>query len=224
MTRRRVTIALAVVVAVVCAAVGAGAAASAAGPKRAPAPAGAKVRAASAGCAAAKRPRARTACRRARSSAGYRRSARGGRAVLARPAARVPGTVTSPAAGDEPGPSTPPAAPGTGTPPAAPGTPSPGVASSVGAEAFDFGTFVLRLTRTAVPAGDLTIYFRNNDISEHNLWLDPPPSLGGAPLMISEAVGENGGATKTVAVTPGTWRLYCSLLGHDAMTRDLAVQ
>ena len=42
--------------------------------------------------------------------------------------------------------------------------------------------------------------------------------------MSSEAVGEDGGATKTVAVTPGTWRLYCSLTGHDAMTRDLAVQ
>ena len=43
-------------------------------------------------------------------------------------------------------------------------------------------------------------------------------------MLVSEAVGENGGATKTVAVTPGTWRLYCSLDGHEAMTRDLAVQ
>jgi len=223
-TRRRVSIVLAVVFAVVCAAVGAGAAASASDLKRVPA-AAAKARAASTGCVAAKRLRARAACRRARSSAGYRRGARGGRAVLARPVVRVPGAITSPAGGAAPGPSTPPApAPGTGTPPAGPGSPSPGVASSVGAEAYDFGTFVLRLTRTAVPAGDLTIYFRNHDISDHNLWLDAPPSVGGAPLMISEAVGENGGATKTVAVTPGTWRLYCSLLGHDSMTRDLAVQ
>ena len=98
------------------------------------------------------------------------------------------------------------------------------MASSVGAEAYDFGSFVLRLTRTAVPAGDLTIYFRNYDVSEHNLWIDPPAAAGGAPLMISEAVGEGGGATKTVAVTPGTWRLYCSLDGHAAMTRDLAVE
>jgi hypothetical protein len=97
------------------------------------------------------------------------------------------------------------------------------VASSVGAEAYDFGTFVLRLTRTAVPAGDLTIYFRNHDVGEHNLWIAPPATRGTPPVLVSEAVGENGGATKTVAVTPGTWRLYCSLPGHEAMTRDLTV-
>ena len=104
------------------------------------------------------------------------------------------------------------------------GAPAPAVASSVGAEAYDFGSFVLRLTRTAVPAGDLTIYFRNYDVGEHNLWLDPPAAAGRSPQMISEAVGEGGGATKTVAVTAGTWRLYCSLDGHEAMTRDLAVE
>jgi hypothetical protein len=207
------------VLALVCAAAGAGAAASAAGPQRATA-AGTHARAASATCAAKPRLRARAACRRARVTAGYRRGARRGRAVLARPSLGAPGHGTAPTAGD-PGSATPPP-PGTGAAPP-PGSAPPGVASTVGAEAYDFGTFVLRLSRTAVPAGDLTIYFRNHDISEHNLWLDAPPASGVAPLMISEAVGENGGATKTVAVTPGTWRLYCSLLGHDAMTRDLAV-
>ncbi|MEA2143467.1 MAG: Copper binding protein plastocyanin/azurin family [Solirubrobacteraceae bacterium] len=98
------------------------------------------------------------------------------------------------------------------------------MASSVGAEAYDFGSFVLRLTRASVPAGDLTIYFRNHDVGDHNLWLDPPSAVGGSPQLISEAVGEGGVATKTVAVTPGTWRLYCSLDGHAAMTRDLAVE
>jgi len=98
------------------------------------------------------------------------------------------------------------------------------VASSIGAAAYDFGSFVLRLTRTSVPAGDLTIYFRNYDVSEHNLWLDPPAASGRPSVMISAAVGEGDGAAKTVTVTPGTWRLYCSLTGHEAMTRDLAVQ
>ena len=51
-----------------------------------------------------------------------------------------------------------------------------------------------------------------------------PSAAGGSPRMISEAVGEGGGATKTVRVTPGTWRLYCALDGHGAMTRDLAVE
>ena len=104
---------------------------------------------------------------------------------------------------------------------ALPATP---VASGVGAEAYDFGSFVLRLTRTSVPAGNLTVYFRNYDVSEHNLWLDPPAGSGGSSVMISEALGEGEGATRTVAVTPGTWRLYCSLTGHGVMTRDLAVE
>jgi hypothetical protein len=30
---------------------------------------------------------------------------------------------------------------------------------------------LLRLTRASVPAGTLTVYFRNHDISLHNLWL-----------------------------------------------------
>ena len=62
------------------------------------------------------------------------------------------------------------------------------------------------------------------DVGEHNLWIAPPPASGRPALLVSEAVGEHGGATKTVPVTPGTWRLYCSLTRHDAMTRNLAVE
>ena len=100
------------------------------------------------------------------------------------------------------------------------GVPAP-VASTLGVDAYDFGTFVLRMTRTAVPAGTLTIYFRNHDSSEHNLWIESPGL--GAPLVVSEAVGENGGATTTLPVVAGAWRLYCSLPGHDAMSRTLTV-
>ena len=137
----------------------------------------------------------------------------------------IPAGATSVTPGPAPG-AAPAPRPETGTeatPPPDTSTP-PGVASSVGAEAYDFGSFVLRLTRTAVPAGNLTIYFHNYDVSEHNLWIAPPAASGRPALIVSEAVGEHGGATKTVPVTPGTWRLYCSLDGHEAMTRDLAVQ
>jgi plastocyanin len=167
--------------------------------------------------------RARRSCRRARVSAGLRRGPARGRARLvpraSRPAATTGTGVAAPTLGlpgQAPAPAGDPAAPGTIDPPAP-------VASTIGAEAYDFGTFVLRLTKPSVPAGDLTIYFHNNDVSDHNLWIQPPPSVG-VPTQISEAVGENGGATKTVAVSPGTWRLYCSLPGHEAMTRDLVVQ
>jgi hypothetical protein len=96
------------------------------------------------------------------------------------------------------------------------------VRSTVGADAYDLGAFVLRLTRASVPAGALTIYFRNHDISLHNLWLAAPGS-DTAPVVISDAVGESEGAAKTVAVTPGTWRLYCSLPGHESMSAALTV-
>jgi len=188
--------------------------------KRSVAADGGSARSAQAACAKRTSRAARARCRRARAAAAYRRGPRRGRAVLAPVAGARPG-ATRPGAGAPSGPSGSPApAPGPGAPPPPPAP----VASSVGAEAYDFGAFVLRLTRTSVPAGDLTIYFRNYDVGEHNLWLDAPASTGRAPLMISEAVGEGGGATKTVPVTPGTWRLYCSLDGHGVMTRDLAVQ
>ena len=154
---------------------------------------------------------------------GLRRATGGGRALLARARRR---DRPRRAAGLAP---TDPAVPGAaraagrrsaGAGPDRPGAP---VASTIGAEAYDFGSFVLRLTKTSVPAGNLTIYFRNYDVSDHNLWVQRPrPS--GVPTQISEAVGEGGGATKTVAVTAGTWRFYCSLHGHESMTRDLTVQ
>jgi plastocyanin len=174
--------------------------------------------------ACAKHHRAHATCRRTRAAAAYRRSARRGRALLAGPVAGAPGRPTSAPAGNaQPGAAeqTPAPGPNGATPP--PSDAPARVAGSVGAEAFDFGSFVLRLTRTSVAAGDLTIYFRNHDVSEHNLWLQAPPASGAAAVLISEAVGENGGAAKTVAVTPGTWRLYCSLPGHEAMTSDLTV-
>ena len=175
--------------------------------------------------ACAKKPsqRARTSCRRARASAGMRRGAARGRALLAPRATRPSATGSGPVSPNPLGPGEP--APPTGDPPAQ-GTPGPvaPVASTIGAEAYDFGSFVLRLTKTAVPAGNLTIYFRNYDVSEHNLWIAAPAASAAAPVLVSGAVGEGGGATKTVAVTPGIWRLYCSLTGHEAMTRDLAVE
>jgi hypothetical protein len=165
--------------------------------------------------------RARASCRRARASAGLRRGSAGGRALLAPRMTRaaVPGAGVAPTNPTAP---TPPAAGGTSPPP---GTTDPlPVASTIGADAYDFGSFVLRLTKTSVPAGSLTIYFHNHDVGDHNLWIAAPASSAAAPVLVSGAVGLNGGATKTVAVTPGTWRLYCSLDGHEAMTRDLAVQ
>lgn len=92
--------------------------------------------------------------------------------------------------------------------------------SALGVDAFDIGRFVLRLTRVAIAAGDLTIYYRNRDSSEHNLWIAGP---GSEPVLVTGAVGENVTATKKVAVTAGSWRLYCSLPGHESMSATITV-
>ena len=81
--------------------------------------------------------------------------------------------------------------------------------------------FLLRLTRTSVAAGDLTIFFRNYDVSDHNLWIAGPGEE--VVEQISDTVGEGGGGSRTIAVTAGSWRLFCTLPDHGAMTRTLTV-
>lgn len=115
-----------------------------------------------------------------------------------------------------------PSAPSTPSNPA-PSVPAAPVNSTIGVTAHDFGTFVLRTTKTEVPAGNLTVYFRNVDSSEHNLFITPVDATGDG-AQISEAIEENGIAQKTVPVTKGTWRLFCSIQGHESMKADVSVK
>lgn len=103
----------------------------------------------------------------------------------------------------------------------APVAPAP-VASALGVDAFDIGgLFTLRLTRVAIPVGTVTIYYRNRDVSEHNLWIEGPGA--DAPLLVSDSVGENVTATKRIDVGTGAWRLFCSLAGHESMSETVTV-
>jgi len=107
-------------------------------------------------------------------------------------------------------------------PPPPPGSaPVAPVVSTLGVNAYDMDGFVLRMTRTSVPAGNLTVFFRNHDVSDHNLWIEGPG--GDFVERISDTVGENGGGSRTLAVSAGAWRLFCSLPDHGAMTRTLTV-
>ena len=165
---------------------------------------------------------ARKSCRRARASA--RVPARhAARPRAARPAQRRarPRRARASRPPTPPSPARPRRRPATRRP-GPPADPVP-VASTIGAEAYDFG-----VVRPA-PHEDLGPGRQPHDLLPQLRRQRPQPvdrsaPRAGAPTQISAAVGEGGGATKTVAVTPGTWRFYCSLLGHEAMTHDLTVQ
>jgi plastocyanin len=235
--RRTAAIALALAVALLCAPGGGAARASGAA---APVVAGTQL----AGCAKAgsstgRRSTARTSTARRRAAKRPARAARSARQRVAgrlsmsrkaqrscfgfRPAkllaaqpaasAGAPDTAAPGAVAPGAGPSDPPPPPG--------GVPTAPVASTLGVSAYDSDGFVLRMTRTSVPAGNLTIFFRNHDVSDHNLWIEGPG--GDVVERISDSVGEDGGATHTLAVTAGAWRLFCSLPDHGAMTRTLTV-
>jgi plastocyanin len=236
--RRTAAIALALAVALMCAPGGAVGAVGAA----APVVAGTQL----AGCAKARtstgrRSTARTSTARRRAAKRPARAARSarqrvaGRLSMSRKAQRScygfrPAKLLAaqPAASAEPPGAAAPGAVAPGAGPSAPSAPPPPggvptapVASTLGVSAYDSDGFVLRMTRTSVPAGNLTIFFRNHDVSDHNLWIEGPG--GDVVERISDTVGEDGGASRTLAVTPGAWRLFCALPDHGAMTRTLTV-
>ena len=100
-------------------------------------------------------------------------------------------------------------------PPAAPACdPSPWL----GVIAEDVGGFRLRLTRTCVPAGTVLLNFRNNDLSFHNVWAEGVAPVAAKRRVIDDTEGETV-VTGSAQLSAGTWRLYCSLPGHEAMSR-----
>jgi hypothetical protein len=148
------------------------------------------------------------------------RSCNGFRPAL-RPAPRPADPSETPAGATPSADPSAPSTPSAPAPPPPPGAPNGPIVSTLGVGAYDIDGFVLRLTRTSVPAGNLTVFFRNYDVSDHNLWIEGP---GGDVLeRISDTVGEDGGGSRTLPVTAGTWRLFCALPDHGAMTRTLTV-
>lgn len=163
----------------------------------------------------AKRPAAKSATRK---PAAKRR-----KKTCRKPARRKP-AVTPPKGAPSP-PSRPaPTLPAAPVSPAIPTTapPAPPAYSTLGAEAHDIdGTFVLRMTKVEVPAGALTVYFRNVDSSLHNLSISSP---GGDRTEISGDIPRDAAAQRTLPVAPGSWTLFCTLPGHGSMTRTLTVR
>jgi plastocyanin len=148
-------------------------------------------------------------------------------AGVAAPAGTLP-PPQAPAAADAPvapaGEAAPvePVAPPDRPPPPPPALPACDPSPWLGVIAEDSDGFRFRLTRTCVPAGTVLFQFRNRDLADHNLWAE-----GVAPAAPKrQVVGDTPGETSTEAsakLSAGTWRLYCSFEGHEAMSRLVEV-
>ena len=158
---------------------------------------------------------------------GKRRCRPQARHLRSRPAARKPSAAT-PLAPSTPGaaPATPlggPALPGA-DPPAAPADPTCGASRHLGATAEDADGFRLRLTRTCVPAGEVTVNWQNTDASEHDLWARPLAGTGGTvQQIIAATLTTELPVFAVVTLSPGRWELFCSLSGHGAMRASVTV-
>jgi plastocyanin len=63
------------------------------------------------------------------------------------------------------------------------------------------------------------VEFANEGEDPHNLQLAPvmgPADAAAAPQSGFPTLPSGKLATQTLTLTPGTWRLWCSLPGHDA--------
>ena len=83
---------------------------------------------------------------------------------------------------------------------------------AVQVQGFEFG---LQLSKASVSAGDVRVEFNLTRAEDpHNLWLVREDGSG-APYSFEE---EPSGAVvaRTLALTRGRWKLFCSLAGHEA--------
>lgn len=91
--------------------------------------------------------------------------------------------------------------------------------------------FRIDLSRTCIRAGRVIVRYLNTDSTVHNLWVReegsgaaPRKVLGGVTPQSQDSVNVPPGQQDgSVDLTPGTWRFYCSLPGHEVMARDITV-
>ena len=77
--------------------------------------------------------------------------------------------------------------------------------------------FSLSLSRTTVGSGDVTIQVNNRGEDPHDLRLE---DSGGTELSFWEELDPFGSATRVVALTAGSYRVYCTLPGHAEAGMD----
>ena len=85
------------------------------------------------------------------------------------------------------------------------------------------GAFRLRLSRTCVPAGTVRVQLRNRDLQPHNLYAEGVAPAAPRRAVVADLDGEQS-TTAAVDLAAGTWRLLCTLPGHEGMTQTVTVQ
>ena len=84
------------------------------------------------------------------------------------------------------------------------------------------GVFRLRLSRSCVPAGKVLLNYVNRDAQPHNLWVEGVAPAAPARQVIDDVEGPGSG-TGSTELTAGTWRVFCAIEGHEAMTKTIEV-
>jgi hypothetical protein len=149
--------------------------------------------------------------------------------VAKRPAAAPVAAVPAPVVA-APVPVVPPVpvvAPGLPGGPVTPGAPAPACVPDatdrlLGTARDLNGRFVLGLSRLCLRSGRTIVQLRNDDLQDHNLWLEGISTAAAARAVIATA--EPGTTAEAeMSLTAGTWRLYCSLPGHENMSRTVTV-
>jgi plastocyanin len=107
-----------------------------------------------------------------------------------------------------------PTPPATGTPApgssAAPAAPT-GATTRIGVVAREFS---LTLSRTTVSAGSASVQLQNFGEDPHDLRVARVDGTGSATDLPSTGPGSR--QSQTLTLTPGAYKLYCTLPGHDA--------
>lgn len=75
--------------------------------------------------------------------------------------------------------------------------------------------YTLRLSRPTVAAGAVTIELANRGEDPHDLVIEP--AGGGAAVSSFGEIDAGGLATRIVTLSTGSYKLYCSLPGHEVL-------
>jgi hypothetical protein len=150
----------------------------------------------------------------------------GAAATKKTPAVTLPAPIVAPApiTAAAPVPAAAPAAPPTGPAPTAPARAcQPEASNRLLATARDLsGRFVLSLSRLCLLSGRTIVQLNNTDAQNHDLWAE-----GTSPAVPKREVVDTAapGATEeaNVDLTAGNWRLFCSIEGHENMSRTVTV-